>query len=44
MQVQKRDGTLEDLNIEKLHKAFLYACEDISHVSASEVEIHSIHS
>ena len=41
MQVQKRDGTLEDLNIEKLHKVVLYACEDISGVSASEVEIHS---
>ena len=41
MQVQKRDGTLEDLNIEKLHKVVMYACEDISGVSASEVEIHS---
>jgi len=41
MQVQKRDGTLEDLNIEKLHKVVMYACEDISGVSASEVEINS---
>ena len=41
MQVQKRDGTLEDLNIDKLHKVVMYACEDISGVSASEVEIHS---
>jgi len=41
MQVQKRDGTLEDLDIDKLHKVVMYACEDISGVSASEVEIHS---
>ena len=41
MQVKKRDGTLEDLNIEKLHKVVLYACEGISGVSASEVEINS---
>ena len=41
MQVKKRDGTLEDLNIDKLHKVVMYACEDISGVSASEVEINS---
>ena len=41
MQVQKRDGTLEELNIDKLHKVVMYACEDISGVSASEVEINS---
>ena len=41
MQVQKRDGTLEQLNIDKLHKVVMYACEGISGVSASEVEINS---
>jgi len=41
MQVEKRDGTLEDLNIEKLHKVVMYACEGITGVSASEVEINS---
>jgi ribonucleoside-diphosphate reductase alpha chain len=41
MQVKKRDGTLEDLNIDKLHKVVMYACEGISGVSASEVEINS---
>jgi ribonucleoside-diphosphate reductase alpha chain len=41
MQVQKRDGTLEDLNVEKLHKVVMYACEGIAGVSASEVEINS---
>ena len=41
MQVQKRDGRLEDLNIDKLHKVVMYACEDITGVSASQVEISS---
>jgi ribonucleoside-diphosphate reductase alpha chain len=41
MQVIKRDGTLEDLNIDKLHKVVMYACEDITGVSASQVEINS---
>ena len=31
MQVQKRDGRLEDINIDKLHKV-MYACEDITRV------------
>ena len=39
MQVQKRDGRLEDINIDKLHKVVMYACEDITGVSASQVEI-----
>jgi len=41
MQVRKRDGTLEDLNIDKLHKVVQYACEGITGVSASQVEISS---
>ncbi len=41
MQVIKRDGRQEDLNIEKLHKVVMYACEDITGVSASQVEINS---
>ena len=41
MQVQKRDGTLEQLNIDKLHKVVAYACDGITGVSASEVEINS---
>ena len=41
MQVQKRDGRLEDLNIDKLHKVVMYAVEGITGVSASEVEINS---
>ena len=39
--VTKRDGTKEPLNIEKLHKVVMWACEGITGVSASEVEIKS---
>ena len=41
IEVIKRDGTREPLDIEKLHKVVTFACDDISGVSASEVEIHS---
>ena len=41
MQVRKRSGQLEDINIEKLHKVVQYACDGINGVSASEVEINS---
>ena len=41
MQVKKRDGRLEELNIDKLHKVVMYACENITGVSASQVEINS---
>lgn len=39
--VTKRDGTREELDLEKLHKVVFFACEDITGVSASEVEIRS---
>jgi len=41
IQVTKRDGHKEPLDIEKLHKVVFFACEDITGVSASEVEIKS---
>ena len=41
MQVQKRSGQLEDINIDKLHKVVQYACDGITGVSPSEVEINS---
>ena len=41
IQVSKRDGTKELLDIDKLHKVVFYACEGITGVSASEVEIKS---
>lgn len=41
IQVIKRTGQKEDLNIEKLHKVVFFACEGIAGVSPSEVEIKS---
>ena len=41
IQVTKRDGSKEELNIEKLHKVVFHACEGITGVSPSEVEIKS---
>ena len=41
IQVTKRDGHKEPLDIEKLHKVVFYACQDITSVSPSEVEIKS---
>ena len=40
IQITKRDGTKEDPELDKLHKAS-YACEGITGVSASEVELRS---
>ena len=41
MRVEKRDGTFEDLNIDKIHKVCSWACEGITNVSVSEIEIKS---
>lgn len=41
IQVTKRDGRKEPLDIEKLHKVVFWATKDITGVSASEVEIKS---
>ena len=41
IQVTKRDGRREILDLEKLHKVVFYACDGITGVSASEVEIRS---
>ena len=41
IQVTKRNGAKEPLDIEKLHKVVFFACEDITGVSPSEVEIKS---
>ena len=41
IQVTKRDGQKEPLDIEKLHKVVFYATEGITGVSPSEVEIKS---
>ncbi len=39
--VKKRNGTLESLNLDKIHKMTEEACEGLAGVSASQVEINS---
>lgn len=39
--VIKRDGTKETLDIEKIHKVLEWACEDLTGVSVSEIELKS---
>ena len=41
MNVIKRDGTAEPLNLDKVHKMVEFACEDITGVSSSQVEMNS---
>jgi len=41
IQITKRDGNREDLNLEKLHRVVFWATEGINGVSASEVELKS---
>ena len=41
VQIQKRNNEKEQLNLEKMHKVVSYACEGITGVSESEVEIKS---
>jgi ribonucleoside-diphosphate reductase alpha chain len=41
IQVVKRDGSKEPLNLDKFHKVVMWACNDIKGVSASEIEIKS---
>ena len=41
IQVTKRDGRKEPLDLEKLHKVVFWATKDISGVSASELELRS---
>jgi ribonucleoside-diphosphate reductase alpha chain len=39
--VTKRNGDREPLDIDKLHRVVMFACDGISGVSASEIEMHS---
>ena len=41
IQVTKRDGSREPLNIDKIHKVVTWACEGLAGVSVSELEIAS---
>jgi ribonucleoside-diphosphate reductase alpha chain len=39
--IVKRDGSREQLDLEKMHKVVFYACNDVAGVSASQVELKS---
>ena len=41
IKVIKRDGTEEQINLEKVHKMVEFACDGLSNVAASQVEISS---
>jgi ribonucleoside-diphosphate reductase alpha chain len=41
MNVQKRGGTLEPINLDKLHQVIYWACNDIENVSVSQIELKS---
>jgi ribonucleoside-diphosphate reductase alpha chain len=41
IKVKKRDGSIEDLNLDKLHSMVDEACKDLTGVSASQVEMQS---
>lgn len=41
MLVTKRDGQTEQLNIDKIHKVLEWACEGVTGVSVSEIELRS---
>ncbi|MGA1740477.1 MAG: ATP cone domain-containing protein, partial [Methylophilaceae bacterium] len=40
-QVKKRDGSLEPLNLDKIHRMVDEACAGLAGVSASQVEMNS---
>tara|TARA_X000001036_G_scaffold25258_1_gene21075 strand:- start:1720 stop:4032 length:2313 start_codon:yes stop_codon:yes gene_type:complete len=39
--IVKRDGTKEALNIDKMHKVVMFACEGLAGVSASQIEMNA---
>ena len=39
--IVKRNGRKENLDLEKLHKVVFYACDGLTGVSASQVELNS---
>ena len=41
LRVTKRDGSLQDLDLNRFHRVVSWACEGLSGVSASEIEIRS---
>ena len=41
IRVKKRNGKLEDFNVEKIHQVVSWACEDINGVSFSDIEMNA---
>lgn len=41
MKVTKRDGRLEDINLDKIHRVITWAAEELNNVSVSQVELKS---
>lgn len=41
IKVKKRNGSIESLDLEKMHKMVDEACKDLAGVSASQVEMQS---
>ena len=41
MQVLKRDGRLEDVDLNKIHRVLTWAAEGLDNVSVSQVELKS---
>ena len=41
MKVYKRDGTVEPLNLDKIHRMCEFSCEELTGVSASQIEMNS---
>ena len=41
IQIIKRDGHKESINIEKIHKVVEFACEGLNGVSASQIEMNA---
>ena len=41
IKVEKRNGNIEPLNLEKMHKMVRYACEGLAGVSESQVEMNA---
>ena len=39
--IVKRDGAKEPLNIDKIHKVVEFACEDLTGVSSSQIEMNA---
>ncbi|WP_350583066.1 ATP cone domain-containing protein, partial [Pseudomonas sp. HY2-MNA-CIBAN-0224] len=41
IQVTKRDGRLEPIDLDKIHKVIAWAADDLDNVSVSQVELKS---